>query len=142
MKRTYEIKKFPLWPVVKISFVIFLVIGIVIAVFYAILLSGIGFLASDIGEATIGEDFLLLQRFGLLMIPVIAFFYAVFGTIGVTICVLIYNLIAAVIGGIELSLEAKEPLGARTRPQAPPSGRQAGGEGAGTHVPDRPINGF
>jgi len=39
MAHTFVVKKIPLWPVLRVSFVLFIVIGIVIGVFYAIMLS-------------------------------------------------------------------------------------------------------
>lgn len=145
MKGSYEVKKVPLWPVVKVTFVIFLVIGILIAILYSVLISGIGFLASSFGDAPFGDDFLAIQRFGLLMIPVIAFSYAVFGTIGVTIWVLIYNVVASVVGGVELTLEERGLAVERKMTPAPAVAKETAGEpgeGEGAHIPERPIDGF
>ena len=54
--RTFVLKKIPLWPVIKMAFVVFIIIGIVIGVFYAILLSMWGVLMSSFADAGLGAQ--------------------------------------------------------------------------------------
>jgi hypothetical protein len=105
--KTYEIKKIPIWPVVRLVFWIFLGIGLLIGILYAVLFSGIGFLASIFSNAPMDPELRLFQRFGFLLIPFIAVVYTFFGTIGAFIWTLIYNLVASIAGGIEISLVEK-----------------------------------
>jgi hypothetical protein len=132
---TFVLKKIPLWPVLRMSFVIFIIIGIVIGVFYAIMLSMWGALMSSFAEAGFAEQFGVLRGLGFVLIPVVAILYAVFGTIVVAIWTIVYNLIAAVAGGIELVLEES---GSRSvAPQLPR------GSGDSAHVPpEKTITGF
>jgi hypothetical protein len=132
---TFVLKKIPLWPVLRMSFVIFIIIGIIIGVFYAIMLSMWGALMSSFAEAGFVEQFGVLRGLGFVLIPVVAILYAVFGTIVVAIWTIVYNLIAAVAGGIELVLEESGSHSAA--PQIPR------GSGDSAHVPpEKTITGF
>jgi len=133
--QTYLLKKVPLWPAIKMAFVVFIIVGILIGIFYAVLLSTWGALMSSFADSGFGGQFGTLRSLGFVLIPVIAVMYAIFGTIVVAIWVLIYNLLASVIGGVELVLEVAD-----RRPVAAP---QAPGTGEGAHVPpDKTITGF
>jgi hypothetical protein len=131
--KTYTLKKVPLWPVLKVAFILFLILGIIIGVFYAFLISSFGFLASALGDPSIGGELGFMRGLGFVLIPVIAIFYAVFATIIVAIWVLIYNLLASVVGGIELVLEPTAAHAAEAH---------AAGQAA-AHVPqEKSIDGF
>jgi hypothetical protein len=135
MAQTYMLKRIPLWPAIRIAFLVFIIIGIVIGIFYAALLSTWGALMSSFAGSPIGEEFGVLRNLGFVLIPVIAILYAIFGTIVVAIWALIYNFIASVAGGIELVLEVagKQSLAAP----------QPLGSGESVHVPpDKTITGF
>jgi len=135
LSRTFELKKIPLWPVVKLTFIIFLVIGILIALIYSIVLSGISYMAGTLGDPALREGFPMIRNFGFVMIPIVAITYAVLGTIGIIVWVLIYNLLATIVGGVELTLEPKgEPV--RQQPRIRQDASETG------HVPERPIDGF
>ena len=99
-----EIKSIGIWSLIKISVFIHLIVGFIFGIFYAIMLSVIssaGVLPLDIMG---NEDITLL---GMLIIVPIMFSIggAVFGTIWVVICVFIYNLLAKLIGGLEINAE-------------------------------------
>jgi len=146
LKRTYEIKSVPIWPCTKVTFIALLLLGIIIAVIYSIIFSGLSFLAGAFDEAYFGDDFAVIQRLGLVMIPILAFSYAIFGTIGVIIWVLIYNLIAAIIGGVELTFVEKGGRPEGPVSSGPPEVRGApGSTGAGTGdggIAGKPVDGF
>lgn len=129
LKRTYEIRKVPLWPAARLMFVLFLVVGILIAIIYGIIFSGLSFLANTLGESPFGNDMAVFQRLGFVMIPIIAISYAFFGTLVVIIWVLVYNLIASVVGGIELDLKPRGDGGVE-----PP--RISAGEGENLQAPN------
>ena len=120
----YRIERIPVWPVTRAAFLILLVVGIIIGLFYGVLISGLGFVMGALGESGWGEGVPSIGSLGFLMMPFIAVFYAVTATIGVLIWVLIYNLVAHVVGGVELELssgEGPEPIS--PLPQGPPSER-------------------
>jgi hypothetical protein len=104
----FEIRHIPLWPAVKLAFIVFLVVGILFAILYALMLAAMGFLASTFGESVFGEDMGILKNLGFVMIPVIAILYAVFGTIAAVVWILVYNVVASVVGGVEVELKKKE----------------------------------
>jgi hypothetical protein len=133
---TYVLKKVPLGPALKIAFILFLIIGVIIGIFYALLISSFGFLASALNDPSLGGELGFLRGLGFVLVPVIAIFYAVFATIVVAIWVLVYNLLASVVGGIELVLE--RPSGASgAAAVTPPPGD------SGAHVPQKDsIDGF
>jgi hypothetical protein len=107
MSKTLEMRRIPVWPVMRVVFIIFLIIGIIVGLMYGFMMSSFGMLLSALGESPIEEGFPLIGNLGFLMIPIFAIFYAVFGTIAAIIWVVIYNITASVVGGIELVLEEK-----------------------------------
>mgnify|MGYP001080195629 CR=1 FL=1 len=137
MARTYVLKRVPLGPVLKIAFILFLAIGVIIGVFYALIISSFGFLASALDDPSISGEIGFMRGLGFVLIPVIAIFYAIFATIVVAIWVLIYNLLSSVIGGIELQLEAPSIA-------ASPVAETTGPAGSGGAAPPQKdsINGF
>ena len=113
MRKTFEMRRIPVWPVMRVVFIIFLIIGIIVGLMYGFMISSFGLLLSTLGESPLDEGFPLIGNLGFLMIPIFAIFYAVFGTIAAVIWAVIYNITASVVGGIELELEEKQmPLGA------------------------------
>ena len=117
------------------AFVVFIIIGIVIGVFYAILLSTWGALMSSFADAGFGSQVSMLRGLGFMLIPVIAIMYAIFGTIVVAIWTIVYNLIASVVGGIELVLEESVSRYAAAEPPR-------GASGSANVPPDKTITGF
>jgi len=108
MRKTFEMRRIPVWPVMRVVFIIFLIIGIIVGLMYGFMISSFGLLLSALGESSIDEGFPLIGNLGFVMVPIIALFYAVFGTIAAIIWVVIYNITASVVGGIELELEERE----------------------------------
>ena len=108
MEHRFEIRRIPLWPAVRIAFVMFLVIGILFAILYAFFLAGLGFIAGTVGGSGLHDDFGIVRNLGFVMIPIIAIMYALFGTLVAVIWVLVYNLLASIVGGVEIDLKLKE----------------------------------
>ena len=135
MEQVYELRKVPIIAVAKVAFVILLVVGILIAIIYSIIFSSMSFLASALGESPLGDDYAMFRNFGLIMIPIIALSYAIFGTIGVIIWTLVYNIVASVAGGVEMVLKQKG-----IQPQVAGGEEPQGRENP--HAPEGPINGF
>lgn len=99
-----EIKSIGIWSLIKISVFINMIVGFIFGIFYALMLSFIsisGLLPLDIMG---NEDITLL---GMIIVVPIMFSIggAVFGTIWGVICVFIYNLLAKLIGGLEINAE-------------------------------------
>jgi len=132
------LKKLPVWPVIKVTFVVFLVIGIIIGIFYAFLISGWSFLANSFMASEMGSEMNLLRGLGFIMIPFFAVIYAIFGAIWSLIMVLLYNLIASAVGGIELHLEDRGVIG---RPAYSEKTRQVESEQS-AYIPEGPVDGF
>lgn len=105
MAKTFVLKKVPLWPVIRMGFILFLVLGVIIGVFYALIISSFGFLAGALNETATGGELAFMRSLGFVLIPVVAIVYAIFATIVVAIWVLMYNLLASVVGGVELVLD-------------------------------------
>jgi len=134
MATTYVLKKIPLWPVIRISFVLFLILGIIVGIIYALIISVSGLFAEAFSGA-FGGDLGFLKGLGFVLIPVIAILYGIFGTIVVAIWTIVYNLIASVVGGVELTLEPAErayaapvpPSAAGGAPGQPPGGKTIDG---------------
>jgi hypothetical protein len=122
----YRVNRIPLWPVTRVVFVVLLVVGIIIGLFYGVLISGLGMIMGALGDSAWGEDLPSIGNLGFLMVPFIAILYAVTGTIWIILWVLIYNVVAQVVGGIELEMSGAED----TRVESPP------------HIPERPLSGF
>jgi hypothetical protein len=100
---TYEIKKIDVWSCVKIAFVLFGIIGLLIGILGAIILTLVGGILSQMGE---GFEPLkgIMGGFSIFMVPLEGLFYAVFGAVGTAILTWIYNLLASGLGGIKFNL--------------------------------------
>ena len=121
MRKTFEMRRIPIWPVMRVVFIIFLIIGIIVGLMYGFMISSFGLLLSALGESPLDEGFPLIGNLGFLMIPIFAILYAVFGTIAAVIWAVIYNITASVVGGIELELEEKKMPFSREREAPPPA---------------------
>lgn len=100
----YEIKKIDIWSVVKISFFIYGIFGLLFGLFYAAMLTMLGGFLSQMG----GEfGFLrgMTGAIGIFGALFMALFYAVLGAVATAIVTWIYNLLAKGLGGIRFDLE-------------------------------------
>jgi hypothetical protein len=106
----YEIRRINIWSVMKIAFVIFAILGLIIGIFYFIFFL---FMGQVMEMATPGEFGGMTGAFGGLLgffgIFFLAIFYAVFGSLMTALFAGIYNLMARGFGGIEVHLEARDP---------------------------------
>ncbi len=101
----YEIKRFNIWSVTKIVFIIFLIIGFLLSLFYVVIFSIFqNFLQSfEIGEFE--EEAVRLTGFaGIFLVLFLSFFYATVSTIISIFFTGLYNIIAGVIGGIKFNV--------------------------------------
>jgi hypothetical protein len=111
----YEIRRINVWSVMKVAFVIFAILGLVVGIFYAIFFA---FMGQVMELATPGEFDSMTGLFSGVMGIFAAFFlailYAVMGSVMTAVFAGIYNLLARGLGGVELQLEPK------SQPASPP----------------------
>ena len=99
----YEIKRFAIWPVAKISFVVGAILGFLIGGFFWIV-SGI---ISQIPFEDFGSDAAGLESLGAMGIVLpffMAVFYGVLMMVGNVIFTGLYNVLAGFVGGLEVEL--------------------------------------
>lgn len=101
---TWELKRIPLWPVTKISFIVFFALGIVLSLLYSAfaltILQAISGLMGDFGSMSVPTGLPLI------MVSIFAsFLMAIMYTIVMVITALFYNAATSYMGGIQLELE-------------------------------------
>ncbi|MDH4157372.1 MAG: DUF3566 domain-containing protein [candidate division Zixibacteria bacterium] len=126
----YEIKSITIWPLIKVSFFLSMIVGFIFGLLYAIILSFVVTIASSVPMLDTGELALEDLSVGLLLVvlPIFgAIGGAVFHTLLVVVLAIIYNLVARVVGGYEIRLERVEespppvrPVSAYTAATPPP----------------------
>ncbi len=100
----HEIRRIDIWSVVKISFFIYGIFGLLFGLFYAAMLSMLGGILSQMG-GEFGALRGLSGALGLVGAIFMALFYAVLGSVVTAIFTWIYNLLAKGLGGIRFDLE-------------------------------------
>ena len=113
---TYEIKRIPPGPALKVSFFVFLIVGFIAGLFYGFmiinLISSLGGLLN--GEEEIFTDFMHMGLIGIIMMGIMmAIFSSVVMTAMVGIAVVTYNVIAGMLGGFKFELEEVEVMPSR-----------------------------
>ncbi len=102
----YEIKSIPLWPVVKVTFFVNLVVGFLVGIllgvlavpFMAVLSTSLAYETGDLDLSGASAGIMMVLPF------LCALWSAFFVTLMVVIVVLVYNLMARLIGGVEMHL--------------------------------------
>ncbi len=152
----YELKSIRIWSFTKVSFFVNLVVGFVLGLVYAmmlpILVAGMsqfgGFYGRslDPSEMPIGVMLIILPIMG-------AMFAAVFHTLIGIVLVAVYNLVARLVGGLEMRFEPSEtkpvsqvarPITAYTAPHNAPLTMEPSGDTAlvaATPPPPPPVPG-
>jgi len=97
----YQVKKIDLPTVALYSFLMFLIMGLLLALPFGLLFSFIGDSIPDLG----GEEMGMLSFFSGIFLIIIPVFYAVFGTLINVLIVLCYNLLSVKLGGIKIDLK-------------------------------------
>ncbi|UCE23863.1 MAG: DUF3566 domain-containing protein [Candidatus Zixiibacteriota bacterium] len=106
----YEVKSIPVWPVVKIAFFVNLIVGFLVGLllgvlavpFVAVLSTSLAYDTADLDLGGASAGIMMIMPF------LSALWSAFFLTLLVVIMVLVYNLMAKLIGGVELHLGAAE----------------------------------
>ena len=103
-----EIKHLDVGSVVKVAFVLYVVVGLVVGVIYMIaMVLFSGFLHAGYGarDPFIGRS--VAMGLGVLLIPLIALLYGLLGALGGLIFSVLYNLISRTIGGVKVRLKGE-----------------------------------
>jgi hypothetical protein len=132
----YEIKSIGMWPFIKVSFFFNLVVGFIFGLFYALFAGFIMTIMSRFSEFQPGGFDFDLEPLPIgIMLVVLPILFAIMGAVFYTIIgvvlVLIYNLIARLVGGYELDLQLVG-AGASAMPGGQPL---TGYTGAPSYVP-------
>jgi hypothetical protein len=110
----YEIRRIQVWSVMKVAFVIFAILGLIVGffsniLFYTLFSPFFSHIMADLGDTS---EFGSMTGLSILFVSILsailwAIFYAVFGSLMAALFAGIYNLMARGFGGIELHLEAQ-----------------------------------
>lgn len=119
---TLEIKRLDVWSCVKVGFILFGILGLIIGIFYALM---IGFITSLMGPLGGSEIEPLAGLFsgalGIFMAFFMAIFYAVMGAVATAITVWLYNVCARWVGGIMVNLEGGQAVTFGPPEEKPPN---------------------
>jgi hypothetical protein len=103
-----EIKHLDVGSVVKVAFVLYVVIGLVVGVIYmlvSVILGGLLDYGYGPHEAWMGRT--LAAGLGILLVPLLALLYGCLGAVGGLILALLYNVIAKTIGGVKVRFQGE-----------------------------------
>ncbi len=106
----YELKCVNIWSAVRILFVVFLVLGFLVGLFYGWVLIGLmGRLSETVVGEGLGEGLGALKGLGVLAVGLLsALMWSVGGTLLTAMGLWLYNLIAGWAGGVEVALGATQ----------------------------------
>ncbi|MGB2698170.1 MAG: DUF3566 domain-containing protein [Candidatus Zixiibacteriota bacterium] len=108
---TLEIKRLDIWSCMKVSFILFGILGLLIGIFYALIIGFIGGIMGPLAGADIEPlTGLFSGALGIFMAFFMAIFYAVMGAVATAITVWLYNVCARWVGGIIVNLDGERPL--------------------------------
>ena len=113
----YQIRRVNVWSLMKVTFVIFAVLGLIVGLFYAIFFAFMGQMMELGGPSELSRmSGLFSGIMGIFVGLFLAIFYAVFGSLMTAFFAGLYNLLARGFGGIELHLETQEAPPAQSPP--------------------------
>ncbi len=108
----FEIKKINTWSAVKVSFVVYGVLGLIVGIFYGLFIFSLGNLLGSFANEELAPFTGMFTSFagGFFFTIIMGFFLAfimavVYGVIVTTIIVWLYNLFSKWTGGIKVNLE-------------------------------------
>ena len=121
-----ELKKISVWAAVKVSFVLNLILGFIIGIFYALMFMFLASLPMSLQAEESSRIFSVFAGVTAIFLPFIcAFFCAVFNTALAAIMAFAYNLIVKLTGGLEFEFKQVVeivPVSASAAFSQPPSG--------------------
>ena len=103
-----EIKRVDVGSLVKICFVVYAILGLIVGLVYVIVALAASSLL-DLAGATEGTALLRIAATGagILLVPLFALFYGIVGALAGLIGGVVYNLVSKALGGLRLSLEVE-----------------------------------
>jgi hypothetical protein len=115
----YEIKRINIWSVAKVSFVLGGVLGFVLGLLFWMFASVLAQLSLE--EFSNMDGMTELGALGIILPFMMAIFYGIGAMVGNAIMAGVYNLLANLVGGVELTLTpSAQPVYAAPPPVAPP----------------------
>lgn len=101
----YELKRIHIWPVVKVVFIIFLILGLLLSLFYIFMLAIAQNFAEYYGEGIIDEDALqMVSHSSLILVMFLTVLYAIMASVFAVFFCALYNIIAGKTGGFSFTL--------------------------------------
>lgn len=122
---TFELKRVSVWSVAKIAFIFGAVFGFLAGLFLWMFAGLLANLPLDGYGSALGMDD--LGAMGIVLPFFMAMFYGVISMIGHAVIVAIYNVLASLLGGVELTLQERAqpvwaaPAGYAATPPPPPA---------------------
>lgn len=101
------LKRVDLWSLFKIAFALYAAVGLVAGLFYGALIGLVGSMGALWGEDLPGLG-ALSGAAGIVVVPIVAMAYGVFGSIVVVIGGALYNLAARFVGGLKVTVEVAD----------------------------------
>jgi hypothetical protein len=119
---TYEVRRFDLLAVFKVCFLVYLVVGFLLGLFYGLILMKMISAIGPLLDTPVFDDFESMTFFAAIALAVfMAVFLAVIWSIITVIAAGIYNVIAGMVGGIKMELaEITLPVYQQQMPPPPP----------------------
>ena len=101
------IKRFDLWALFKMAFVLYATLGFIAGLFYGMIIAVVGSLGQYWGEDIPGLG-ALSGALGVIAVPLLAMIYGVLGSIVVTVAGALYNLAARWAGGLKVGIDVAD----------------------------------
>jgi hypothetical protein len=101
------IKRFDLWSLFKMAFVLYATLGFIAGLFYGMIIAVVGSLGPYWGEDLPGLG-ALSGAIGVIAVPVLAMVYGVMGSFVVTIGGALYNVAARWAGGLKVGIDVAD----------------------------------
>jgi len=101
------IKRFDLWSLFKMAFVLYATLGFIAGLFYGMIIAVVGSLGAFWGEDLPGVG-ALSGAIGIIAVPVLAMVYGVLGSFVITVAGALYNLAARWAGGLKVSIDVAD----------------------------------
>lgn len=140
----YEIRSISVWTTIKVGFFLNLITGFGLGVGYAFFSMFTLALSSDLMGYALGFSVMTPGQMLLMLPPLFAFGNAFFGTLLLAFIALFYNLIARLLGGVEMVLVADTERSVASAPLRRPAAETTGSAVSGslmTPPPPPPVIG-
>ena len=121
MRASFEFKRIDLWSLFRVGFLVYAAIGLAIGLFYWFILvvaGGIG--SAFLEDADIPNLGVIGGVLGIVLVPVMAFFYGAMSALMLTVAGALFNLATRFTGGVTFDATVIEQGGAPAPVPAPP----------------------